>query len=389
MGARKHPCTVHRARYARYGAIGLVSLMVGAGIVGRAQTTNARFIDLAADTSRQVIVDREAGQYLGHPTTVLLEDGRTMIAVYPKGHGAGGIVMKRSTDGGRTWSARLPVPDNWATSKEVPTLYRVVDPAGRKRLILFSGLYPIRLASSEDDGATWTPLAPIGQYGGIVAMASLVRLSDGRYMALFHDDGRFFREGGTRAAFTVYKTVSADGGRTWGAPEVVVSRPDLDLCEPGAVRSPDGREIAVLLRENRRLGSSYLITSTDEGRTWSAPRALDAGLTGDRHVLKYGPDGRVFAAFRDMGPQSATKGDWLGWVGTYADLAGGRPGQYRVRFMDNVDTWDSTYPGVEVLPDGTFVTTTYGHWTRDAEPYIVSVRFTLAELDARAREAAR
>ena len=60
-------------------------------------------IDLAADTARQAVVDREAGQYLGHPTTVLLEDGRTIIAVYPKGHGRGAIVMKRSTDGGRTW----------------------------------------------------------------------------------------------------------------------------------------------------------------------------------------------------------------------------------------------------------------------------------------------
>ena len=61
-------------------------------------------VDLAADTARQVVVDREAGQYLGHPTTVLLEDEKTMIAVYPKGHGRGAIVMKRSTDGGLTWS---------------------------------------------------------------------------------------------------------------------------------------------------------------------------------------------------------------------------------------------------------------------------------------------
>jgi len=34
-------------------------------------------IDLAADVGRQTVVDREAAQYLGHPTTVLLEDGRT------------------------------------------------------------------------------------------------------------------------------------------------------------------------------------------------------------------------------------------------------------------------------------------------------------------------
>ena len=30
-------------------------------------------IDLAHETHRQFIVDREPGQYLGHPTTVLLE----------------------------------------------------------------------------------------------------------------------------------------------------------------------------------------------------------------------------------------------------------------------------------------------------------------------------
>ena len=36
-------------------------------------------IDLAHETHRQVIIDRESGQYLGHPTTVLLEDNRTMI----------------------------------------------------------------------------------------------------------------------------------------------------------------------------------------------------------------------------------------------------------------------------------------------------------------------
>ena len=104
-------------------------------------------IDLAHETHRQVVVDREPGQYLGHPTTVLLPDGRTMIAVYPKGHGKGAIVMKRSDDGGLTWSDRLPVPENWATSQEVPTIHRVVDPKGDARLIVFSGLYPIRMGS--------------------------------------------------------------------------------------------------------------------------------------------------------------------------------------------------------------------------------------------------
>lgn len=342
-------------------------------------------IDISAETSRQVIVDREAGQYLGHPTTVLLEDGKTMLIVYPRGHGAGPITMKRSVDGGRTWSERLPVPENWATSKETPTIYRVVDRANKKRLILFSGLYPIRMASSEDDGRTWTPLAPIGDFGGIVAMSSVERLRNGDYMALFHDDGRFFRDGGKKSVFTVYKTLSRDGGRTWSAPVAIASRPDVDLCEPGLIRSPNGKQIAVLLRENRRAKHSFVITSDDEGLTWSEPREVALSLTGDRHVAKYAKDGRVFVTFRDMAADSATKGDWVGWVGTYDDIVRGSEGQFRVRLMDNADSWDAAYAGLERLPDGTFVTTTYGHWTKGEEPFVVSVRFTLKELDARAR----
>jgi hypothetical protein len=121
--------------------------------------------------------------------------------------------------------------------------------------------------------------------------------------------------------------------------------------------------------------------SNDEGRTWSQPRELPAALTGDRHTGRYAPDGRLFISFRDTTLESPTQGDWVGWVGTYDDIAKGRQGQYRVRLMDNKDRWDCAYPGVEILPDGTFVTTTYGHWTEGESPYVVSVRFKLPELD--------
>jgi len=101
------------------------------------------------------------------------------------------------------------------------------------------------------------------------------------------------------------------------------SHPLAHLCEPGALRSPDGKQIAVLLRENSRT----LVR------------------------LKWWSD--------------------------------------RVRLMDNYNAWDCAYPGLELLPDGTFVTTTYGHWVAGAEPYLVSMRLTLAELDRLAAAAAR
>lgn len=345
-------------------------------------------IDLAEETQRQVVVDREPGQYLGHPTTVLLEDQRTILCVYPKGHGRGAIVFKRSEDGGLTWSDRLPVPDNWSTSLETPTIHRVVDAAGVKRLIVWSGLHPARLAVSEDDGRTWTPLEPVGDWGGIVVMGFVEAVTGpGHYLAMFHDDGRFFAAQPAQTqpvTFTLYQTRSRDGGLTWSTPETLWSGTDVHLCEPGAVRSPDGREIAVLLRENARRRNSHIIFSQDEGRTWSAPRELPGALTGDRHCGKYGPDGRLFLSFRDTTLESPTRGDWVAWVGRYEDLREGREGQYRVRLMKNHRAADCAYPGVEVLPDGTFVTTTYGHWTPGQAPYIVSVRLALAELDERA-----
>ena len=332
-----------------------------------------------------MVVDREPGQYLGYPTTTLLPGGKTILIVYPKGHGKGAILHKRSTDGGLTWSGRLPTPENWATSLETPTIHWI----NPRRMILFSGLYPIRMAESTDSGATWSPLVKVGDFGGIVTMSSLVHLADGRLLAAFHDDGRFLRNAGKADRFIVYKTVSTDNGRTWSAPVEMVSHPQAQLCEPGIVRSPDGKQLAMLMRENSRKFNSFVSFSNDEGATWSEPRQLPGSLTGDRHVGVYAPDGRLFITFRDTTLESPTKGDWVAWVGRYEDIVKGHEGQYRVRLMDNTKDGDCCYPGLEKLPGGTLVTTTYGHWTKDEQPYIVSVRLDLAELDAKAKSGAK
>ncbi|HIF01110.1 MAG TPA: exo-alpha-sialidase [Planctomycetes bacterium] len=349
-------------------------------------------LDLNDQEHRQILVDREAGQYLGHPTTCLLEDGKTILCVYPRGHGRGAIVYKRSDDGGLTWSDRLPTPASWATSREVPTLHRVIGPDGTKRIIMWSGLYPARLAVTEDDGLNWSELKPVGDWGGIVVMGFVEALNTGpgHYIAMFHDDGRFFSTEKGPRTFTLYQTFSRDGGLTWSFPESVYQSSDVHLCEPGCIRSPDGKRMAVLLRENARQKNSHVIFSDDEGSTWTEPRELPLALTGDRHTGKYGPDGRLFISFRCRSPkQSAAgrpfEGDWVGWVGTWEDIVNEGDGQYSVRLKDNTKGYDTTYPGVEVLPDGTFVVTTYGHWSQDEAPYILSVRFKLDELDVLAK----
>ncbi len=351
-------------------------------VPGKSKISYIPLLDLAYDSARQIIVDREKGQYLGHPTTVLFDDNSTMLTVYPKGHGKGEIVMKKSLDAGLTWSDRLPVPETWITSQEVPTLYRIKGIANDQRMVLFSGLFPIRMAHSEDNGASWSELEPVFNFGGVVVVSDLIRLKDGTYMAFFHDDGSFYKQYAKKTNdFIVYKITSPDG-LSWSDPEVVVHHKTAYLCEGGAVRSPDGNTIALLMRENLRVYNSMVIFSSDEGKTWSEPVELPASLTGDRHTLRYAPDGRIVATFRDMGKMSLTQGDFVAWVGTWEDLADGREGSYRIRLLDNKHSMDCGYPGLEVLPNGTFIATTYGHWEEDEEPYIMNVRFTLSETDA-------
>lgn len=351
-------------------------------------------LDLDDQAYRQVVVDREQDQYLGHPTTCLLEDGKTILCVYPKGHGRGEIVYKKSIDSGLTWSDRLPTPINWKTSKEVPTLHRVIGPDGKKRIIMWSGLYPSRLAVSEDDGENWSPLKEAGDWGGIVVMGFVesVGLKKGHYLAMFHDDGRFYAKNGKKTGiFTLFKTFSEDGGLTWKNPEEVFKSGEVHLCEPGFIRSPDGKRIAVLLRENSRRKNSHIIFSEDDGKTWSSPRELPISLTGDRHIGKYAPDGRLFISFRCRSPKKLAgtrtyEGDWVGWIGTWDDLVQGKHGQYSIRLKDNKKSYDCAYPGLELLPNGTFVVTTYGHWSAGQAPYILSVRLRLDELDRMAKK---
>ncbi|RMG33716.1 MAG: exo-alpha-sialidase [Planctomycetota bacterium] len=361
------------------GAVWGLALVAGvrSGVAGE-----IRLVDLDRRADLQIVVDREPGQYLGHPSTCLLEDGRTILCVYPKGHGRGPIVYKRSEDGGRSWSERLPTPKSWATSKETPTIHRVLGPDGKRRVIVWSGLYPARLSVSEDDGRTWTELKPVGDWGGIVVMGFVeaIRGRPGHYLAMFHDDGRFFRKmGRPTGVFTLYKTLSQDGGLTWSFPQPVYHSSQVHLCEPGCIRSPDGRTLAVLLRENSRRKRSHIMFSTDEGRTWSEPREMPLPLTGDRHVGRYLKDGRLFISFRCNSPLSERarrpfEGDWVAWVGTWEDLVKGREGQYFMRLKDNRKGYDTAYPGVEVLPDGTVVAVTYGHWIAGEQPFILCVR---------------
>lgn len=342
-------------------------------------------VDLSRDPARQVVIAQGTAEtYQGHPTTVLLPDGKTMYCVWTLNHGGTCGPMKRSDDGGRTWSELLPVPDSWRIVKNCPTIFRLTDPRGVARLVVYAGQGPdgkMHQSCSGDDGRTWTPMVSNG-LECVMPFCTIVPIDGGKHLLGLSN---IRRPGETKEARSnvVVQSVSADGGLTWTPWRVIVDLPGLKPCEPWAVRSPDGKQLLVLLRENEKRVAQY-ITSDSEGREWSAAQSLPPGLWGDRHAARYAPDGRLVVCMRDTGGTygSPTSTHFVAWVGRYEDIVSGRDGQYRIKLLHSYKGGDNGYPGLELLPDGTFVATTYIKYREGPEKNsVVSTRFQLGETD--------
>ena len=324
--------------------------------------------------------------YQGHPTTVLMPDNRTLFCVWCVEHGGAAGPMARSDDAGKTW-ARMDdtLPPGFRKHRNCPSIYRIVAPSGQARLWVFTSSHGIDRLMSEDDGKTWKEMPPLGFRCGM-PFTGMIRLKDGRTAAF----GQMGVEGKGQG---VVMSVTADGGLTWSSPRVIARQAGKDLCEPFVLRSPDGGEICCLIRENFHTGRSMMCFSRDEGETWTAPEDTAWGLTGDRHEGVQVPDGRWVIAFRDRAIGSSTYGQFMAWVGTYDDIRHARPGQFRIKVLHHYGSpkdgygWaatDTGYPGMEVLPDGTIIATTYIKYRDDrCRHSVVCTRFKLDELRPR------
>jgi hypothetical protein len=338
-------------------------------------------VDISGETERHVVVAKGTEEiYQGHPTTLLMPDGRTMFAVWSVGHGGPCGPMARSDDGGLTWTRlddKLPV--NFRNHRNCPSIYRMVDDAGKERLWVFSAKPDMPRIVSEDGGATWSEAEPLG-LPCVMTFSSVFQLKDGRYLGLYHKGPG----GADKTPLEVLQTISDDGGKTWSKPKVVAAVEGKNPCEPFVFRSPDGGELCCLMRENTHQGRSLMMFSRDEGESWTEPVDTPWGLTGDRHMGIYAPDGRLVIAFRDVAINSPTRDHFVAWVGTYDDIREGKPGQYRIKLLHSHAGRDCGYPGVELLPDDTIVATTYIKYRPGKEKHsVVSTRFNLDEIDAK------
>lgn len=345
-------------------------------------------VDLSADRSRQVVIAAgDASTYQGHPTTLLLPDGKTMFCVWTYQHGGPCGPLKRSDDGGLTWSPLLDVPANWKEVRNCPALYRLSDPAGRTRLFVYAGQGPdgaMQESHSDDDGRTWTPMRSLGLVG-VMPFCTIVPIEGGKRL-LGLTNLRRPGETQEKNSNILAQSYSTDGGLTWTPWKIILDLPGLKPCEPMVVRSPDGKQLLCLIRENVKRVALFM-TSDDEGKTWSKEKPLPPGLWGDRHMASYAADGRLVVAMRDTGAESPTYSHFVAWVGRYEDIVNGNDGGYRVKLLHSFAGRDCGYPGLERLPNGTFVATTYLKYREGPEQHsVVAARFTLTETDRLAQK---
>jgi len=329
-----------------------------------------------------------------------MPDGKTMFCVWTLNHGWGEPSMKRSDDAGGVW-VDVAVPTNWnlwcrATNHPGSTrggsdrgwlsmIPYLKDPQGKGRLVIFDRGENDRLIQSvsEDDGKTWTPMRPNG-LRGIESSMNIIPTRDGKRLLMWNTD---WTPG-------VFQAESSDGGLTWANEREVIDTsgvPGVTMVEPGVIRSPDGAQLLMFIRDfaKAKAYNSLYSVSDDEGATWSKPKRLPAGLTGDRHAPLYAPDGRLIVAMRDTlrNGTTPTFGHFIAWVGRYENVVQGRDGQYRVKLLHSHAGGDCGYPSLQRLPDGTVVATTYIKYAAGpAHQSVVSTRFRIEELDAMLKE---
>lgn len=358
----------------------LLPLFVGSifPLAAQTQQPNLPWVDLSGQKERQVIIAQgKADLYNGHPTTVMMDDDKTILCTWSYGHGGKASFLAESKDAGLTWQNRK-APADWQDMSNCPSIYKLIDKQGKARIFVFCGEPKMGYSYSEDAGKTWSPVRSLNK-PCVMAFSSIVKLENGDYMGLYHRGNNDL----DRPPLTLWKAISHDGGLTWDEPVMVGQMEGRSPCEPFVFRVPGGKRLVCVARENGRVGHSLMMFSDDEGTNWTPLMETPWGLTGDRHIIKFAPDGRMVAVFRDMAPNSPTKGHFVAWIGNYKDLREGTSGQYKVKLLHSYAGSDCGYPGLEILPDGTIIALTYIKIRPGKEQHsVVEVRFKLDETDA-------
>jgi sialidase-1 len=215
------------------------------------------------------------------------------------------LVMKRSTNGGRTWSAMKVIEDpgeRWSAANPSTLVDR-----DTKRVWLFylrgkpeRNTYTARAGTddvqnfartSDDNGVTWSD--PVD----LTAMAR--DLTDTKWRTSVMGPGGAMQTRDGKLAIPVWRfepwgvfaVVSEDHGKTWRRGELV---PGVSGDECQLVELADGRWLFDIRQQ--RGDHRFRATTSDGGKTWSQPRAGEkvsrVACAIERYTLKSNGDDR-------------------------------------------------------------------------------------------------
>jgi len=176
----------------------------------------------------------------------------------------------RSIDGGRTWSPQFTLQKNIGKENVMSVSFLRL-PSGE---ILFFFLVKnsrrdldCMVRRSADDGATWSKPALITPEPGYYVMnnARVIQLSSGRILCPMSFTQEVWARGEKFRTVVYY---SDDDGRTWRRGRGLVACPKRGAMEPGLIELADKRVLQII---RTQLGKIWHCFSSDGGDTWTEP----------------------------------------------------------------------------------------------------------------------
>jgi Neuraminidase (sialidase) len=189
------------------------------------------------------------------------------------------IFARRSPDGGSTWEPEVLLSSSDMIGADYDTAPRLLsDEKGRFWLFWNSSRKrqsAVVLARSDDDGRTWSAAKPLSGQGRSVYGLSVNRAGD-RLLAVWEDQRV---EGANR----VFAAVSKDAGDTWSPATAVDGLPATSRTSaagPSSVMSPSGEAWVAWYDERNGRADVFISKSPDGGTTWGEAVRVDADAPG-------------------------------------------------------------------------------------------------------------